>query len=268
MQIRSHAYFLRLAGTWARGIIEGAFADRRDPNVSLLGIDVHSRRAAYDAEARQVHPWSNPHEFFAALAAPVEAIGEFTALCRECRANLNDVVKFQVQSRELAPTWLEHAPEMPRLVNPGELLLDLWDDARRLTHKAPPPLPSLPCGYAEAISALDKLIEWFDAEGRRKNGNEDPNHGAKPAHSIDFRSVNWYGTTYTFSPSQAAVVRVLWENWDAGTPDVGNVTLLDSIDCEAPPDRLDTVFRDHPAWNTMIVGGATKGARRLKRPFD
>ena len=40
-------------------------------------------------------------------------------------------------------------------------------------------------------------------------------------HSPDFRSVEWFGTSYTFSTSQAACVEVLWENWDRRTPEVG-----------------------------------------------
>jgi hypothetical protein len=86
---------------------------------------------------------------------------------------------------------------------------------------------------------------------------------SQPAHSPDFRSVNWFGTIYSFTANQAAVVRVLWEAWEAGTPEVGDETLLRAVDEEAPPDRLANLFRGHPAWGAMIVTGGSKGSRRL-----
>lgn len=86
------------------------------------------------------------------------------------------------------------------------------------------------------------------------------------AHSTDFRSVRWFGTVYSFTSNQASVVRLLFDHWQAGTPDVGDETLLNSVDPEAPPARLNALFRAHPAWGTMIVSGGTKGVHRLSPP--
>jgi hypothetical protein len=86
------------------------------------------------------------------------------------------------------------------------------------------------------------------------------------AHSIDFRSMRWSGTVYSFTANQAPVVRLLYEHWQGGTPDVGDETLLFSVDPEAPPARLSTLFRNHPAWGTMIVAGGSKGTHRLSTP--
>jgi hypothetical protein len=87
-------------------------------------------------------------------------------------------------------------------------------------------------------------------------------------HSIDFRSVQWSATPHTFTAAQAACVKVLWEAWKNGTPEVGGAAVLNEAECDA--HRLIDVFRDksrsrglHPAWGTMIVSGATKGAFRL-----
>lgn len=85
-------------------------------------------------------------------------------------------------------------------------------------------------------------------------------------HSTDFRSVNWYGARYTFGDNQAACIKLLWENWAQGTPDVGGKTLLDKADCAG--ERLDLVFRDNPAWKTMIVSGERKGTYRLQEPAE
>jgi hypothetical protein len=111
-----------------------------------------------------------------------------------------------------------------------------------------------------------------------KNMNAPPVGGPEPAqaqsdsslpecrHGPDFRSVVWYGTEHVFSSKQAAVVRILWEAWENGTPDVGGATLLTANDCET--DRLDHLFNAgrHPAWRTMICPGSSKGTYRLKPP--
>lgn len=86
---------------------------------------------------------------------------------------------------------------------------------------------------------------------------------ATPQHSEDFRSVLWFGVNYSFTANQAAAVKMLWSNWKNGTPDVGDATLLEAVDHGSPPARLNVLFRDSPAWGTMIVRGATKGTHRL-----
>ena len=83
-------------------------------------------------------------------------------------------------------------------------------------------------------------------------------------HSDDYRSVKWFGQDYCFTGNQAACVKVLWEHWERGTPDVAGPTLLDISG--ASRDRLDLVFRGNPAWGKMIVGGRTKGTYRLDKP--
>ena len=83
-------------------------------------------------------------------------------------------------------------------------------------------------------------------------------------HSDDFRSARWYGSDYTFTPTQAACVKVLWEHRDRGTPEVGGETVLELVDSDR--DRFAKVFSRHPAWGSMIVSGKTKGTYRLNTP--
>lgn len=87
---------------------------------------------------------------------------------------------------------------------------------------------------------------------------------SRAKHTKDFRSVHWYGKDYVFTENQAIVVRELWIAWKGGTPAVGKETLLNCIDPEAPPPRVDVVFRDHPAWKKMIVPGVSKGTYKLE----
>lgn len=82
-------------------------------------------------------------------------------------------------------------------------------------------------------------------------------------HSEDFRSVLWFGASYSFTGNQAPVIARLWKAWENGTPDVGDETLLAAVDPESPPRSLRDLFRGSPAWNTLVVEGGSKGSHRL-----
>jgi hypothetical protein len=88
------------------------------------------------------------------------------------------------------------------------------------------------------------------------------------AHSADFRSVLWNGVMYSFSSTQADAVKILWEHFDQAVPEVSQLHILNSIGLESL--RLRDLFRSkggtHPAFGTMIVPAATRGAFRLAAP--
>ncbi|MEK6675972.1 MAG: hypothetical protein AABZ47_10005 [Planctomycetota bacterium] len=95
---------------------------------------------------------------------------------------------------------------------------------------------------------------------------DNPGPGEKPTgHSKGFRSVRWNGTNYSFTATQAAIVKQLWEPWENGTPDEPGDTLLATAEV-ADSQRIRDVFKNHPAWTTMIVQGETKGTYRLSPP--
>jgi hypothetical protein len=85
-------------------------------------------------------------------------------------------------------------------------------------------------------------------------------------HSKDFRSVHWFGVDHSFTPTQAACVKVLWEAWENATPDLGQETILEHPEVEAESGRLVDLFKGHAAWGTMIVKGKSAGAYRLAEP--
>ncbi|NOX55286.1 MAG: hypothetical protein GXP27_12785, partial [Planctomycetes bacterium] len=87
--------------------------------------------------------------------------------------------------------------------------------------------------------------------------------GNERAHGVDYRSVLWDGDTFTFTPLQAACVKILWEHREQGTPEVGEQTILTEADSDS--NRLLNVFErgKHPAWGTLIVPGTRKGTFRL-----
>jgi hypothetical protein len=83
-------------------------------------------------------------------------------------------------------------------------------------------------------------------------------------HSRDFSTVLWFGTTYHFTGAQAAIVAILWHEWEKETPDVRHETLLEETGSTAK--RFADVFKGNPAWGTLIVQGGTKGTARLGEP--
>lgn len=114
--------------------------------------------------------------------------------------------------------------------------------------------------WADACHIAESILRRIAVESRSPN--------SQIAYSPDFRSVNWFGTPYTFSANQSKVVAMLIRCFESGAPEVGSETLLHEIDHAAPPSRMDLVFRDSPAWKTMIVKGSSKGTYRLAHPDD
>lgn len=81
--------------------------------------------------------------------------------------------------------------------------------------------------------------------------------------SPDFRSFrDGSGALHALTIDQAAVVRVLWEAYQAGTPDVGHAYLLAACPT-ATTSRISDVFRGSSAWGTIVVLGGTKASLRL-----
>jgi hypothetical protein len=94
-----------------------------------------------------------------------------------------------------------------------------------------------------------------------------PHDAGDVAHGVDFRCVRWFGAEHTFTGTQAACVKILWEHWEQGTPAVGEQTILEAADSSS--GQLRDVFDkgSHSAWGTMIVE-ARKGAFRLQTPAE
>ncbi len=91
--------------------------------------------------------------------------------------------------------------------------------------------------------------------------------------SPNYRSLHWRGERFSFTETQARAFGVLLKYWLDGTPDVPGDYVLATIDSDAA--NLCDLFRQHKAWNRIIVPGATRGTRRLKGdpphnllPFD
>ena len=167
------------------------------------------------------------------------------------------------------PKALDHVKAMkPRS---GVLMTDdTWPKARwPAVRKA---IQGFPTFDAKALALRIKaerqrcLTRWArdTSKGDKDSTSDDPN----VRHSDDFRSVVWFGTSYTFTRNQAACVKVLWTAWKAGTPELEGLTVVTQADVSQT--RLSDVFKAkgkmHLAWGTMIGQGRTKGAYRLSEP--
>jgi hypothetical protein len=115
--------------------------------------------------------------------------------------------------------------------------------------------------HGTELRRLAAELEEAGDEADSTPGSSTPRH---TAHSEDFHSVSWYGQAYTFTHQQAAAVKLLWQAWENGTPDLGQAYLLEKIDSDG--SRLRDIFKGkdgmHPAWGTMIVE-SKKGVFRL-----
>jgi hypothetical protein len=139
-----------------------------------------------------------------------------------------------------------------------------WNDTRFATCVCRK-LKLAPIRRDKVILGLE--VEYLRAESRskialsRKIQQEKPASVLRTRHSADFRSVHWFGKDYSFTANQAACVKVLWEPWENGTPELADATILETAGINS--DRLDAVFRNSSAWGTMIQPGQTKGTHQL-----
>jgi hypothetical protein len=80
-------------------------------------------------------------------------------------------------------------------------------------------------------------------------------------HSPDFRSVNLDGQEYSLTGRQAQAVEFLHEMHHNRTPEVSQSLILERL--ESKYADLRYVFKNSPAWGTLVVPGRTKGSFRL-----
>ncbi|MGV7225248.1 MAG: hypothetical protein ACQ9MH_27505 [Nitrospinales bacterium] len=95
-------------------------------------------------------------------------------------------------------------------------------------------------------------------------GQKIKNNQLQANHSLDFRSVHWYGTDHSFTAMQAAIVKELWNACENGTPDIGQSALLEKVDSQSK--RLVDVFKSHKTYKQLIGEGKTKGSYQLIIP--
>ena len=121
----------------------------------------------------------------------------------------------------------------------------------------PQPLP-----YAQESRLMGSLIPPQGPTAAQPASSTQVPAASEIKHSEDYRSVKWYGKSYTFTVGQAGCVKCLWEAWESGTPELSQETVLEAAGVST--QRLSDAFRGNVAWGKMIVKGSTKGSYRLQ----
>lgn len=165
----------------------------------------------------------------------------------------------------LEQVWRRTTLRIP--LSEGPLSVALRKQFPNFPKPEPPPvyhtyLVSLAFGvsraYEDVRQALDALLQRvLVAMACSSDGSQ-----SVARHSQDFASVYWFGKLYTFSPNQAACIRVLWEAWNNKTPVLGEPAIQEAAGVDS---NLRNVFRDHEAWDTLITS-PSKGRYRLSDP--
>jgi hypothetical protein len=204
-------------------------ADPTEQNIERAAQTLHTLKGLKKTLS-DTAPVDNWQSYRAHLNCPPEPIGDFAA----------------ASAHELAYKIVGHAVMAADRIAQGGSIPGAWESLR-----------SAVCSVVPDFH-VEKLKALIEDEAARTERTAAPCE----VHSADFRSVRWFGREYSFSAPQAACVRVLWENWEQGTPEVGNEYLATTVECGRIPD----LFRGHAAWKTMIVSGQKKGNYRLQEP--
>ena len=158
--------------------------------------------------------------------------------------------------------------------------LEDWEHLARIVEM---PFETIQAGHFTARDVYVMALAWADRQrmkarlgwGDQATKPVEAVGPAKPTHSPDFTSVDWFGTRYTFAKgNQAESVRVLWDAWASGGHSVSQETIGDRIGSTARRFELAKTLRckgpdgktgPHPAWGTMIKQ-ESKGSYRLAPP--
>jgi hypothetical protein len=109
----------------------------------------------------------------------------------------------------------------------------------------------------ESIAMSIKALAFERREGSQQQAAEQAKASsrARPesTHSADYTFVNWYGTEYTFALGvQSSAVKALWDEMETSGLGLHQDTIRNAIDAERDSFRMDTAFRNHGAFGTMI----------------
>lgn len=170
-----------------------------------------------------------------------------------------ELLGVEIVSRKLLQTWPDADEVLAEITLEHTWAIDAREKVRKLNGDNPTPAPS-DKGRAAPLKQQSK------AEGGEPLAAAPPAAPEAPPtarHSADFRSVHWFGAKHSFTPTQAACVKLLWEAWENRTPEVGQEWILQHPDVESESKRLVDLFKVHAAWGTMIVKGRTDGSFRL-----
>lgn len=175
---------------------------------------------------RRTERWEEPFERFEELAAKAGASLPLAARQRIPFEPAEPVMWW------LAYMWWEKPPSKDDLIPP--------DGVTKKTRVI----------WPEPFLQSAEVIERGGLCASTEDGPGDP---PKAVHNADFTMVDWYGTEYTFALGvQSSAVKALWEEWETTGLGLHQDTIREAIDPERDTFRMDTAFRNHPAFGTII----------------
>ena len=105
--------------------------------------------------------------------------------------------------------------------------------------------------YIEACSSRNRSPEPYEViEG-----------STRLLHTPDYTTVKWCDEVYHFTPMQAEVVRVLHNYQREGLDELRGAFILEKI--ESGSRSLSDLFKDSPAWKTLVLPGSKRGSYKL-----
>ncbi len=256
----------------------GATITRLRENVRILRDEI-----SHYEEAREIYwPPASSGESLRRNFVEYQAFGAkwLGPLNKPLEARWEDLQAIPLRSTEVVLFPTLHDASVPRHFRGVDVLRKLLDDigttlrGHEVTSGAMPvafaEVATVVCGWTPSrpLPNLEPYCRQLDLVLSLLDPNSVPCHERtrienEARHSPDFASVFWYGQQFEFTTNQAACVKVLWEAWENKTPTLSGPEILEQA--RISQERLDKVFRGHPAWRTMIVS-TIKGRYCLEPP--
>lgn len=147
------------------------------------------------------------------------------------------------------------------IINFSNLIQQIMDEENVRHENIINKLESLKQCHAEMGCKNSNQSKEFSLGNTHLNQQTTSKQSENFKHSPDFHSVYHKEQLYSFTSSQAACIKLLFECWQNKTPEVGQEHIFTSIDSYS--NRLRDIFKNHPAWNNLIVSGKAKGNFQL-----
>ena len=187
---------------------------------------------------------------------------------------LKKLVSDDIFSKELADLISNQPHENDFIIN----IIDLWTvcgghflKAYSSAKNQVPPLldpihQAFICAHTYlAEKFMEKSMDAFYASLQSPLAAS-PENQSNFKHSPDYRSVTIPGKEpFILSPTQAAVIKILNEAWENGSPIVGQSYILEEIGVTSPSTDIQSIFKRNKRASLELITSPSKGCYQIKR---
>jgi hypothetical protein len=118
----------------------------------------------------------------------------------------------------------------------------------------------------DVLTQLAEVEKSADAQEERKEVTLEANEPTSFTHSPDFCSITKDGETFTLTPKQGQIIKILFEARERKNPTLRQDYILNEVSPDTSTKRLRDIFkRNFEAFKTLIEPGEKKGTFRLKK---